>query len=85
MLRTGSRLTLHLPALQYRLLIIIVTFGVTIYSTLFNIFGMNLGINAGWRNSFGVFNEVVWIGLAGSTVIVAGILLWARRKKLLLY
>ena len=44
--------------MQYRLLLIIVTFGVTIYSNLFNIFGMNLGINAVWKTKFSVFNEV---------------------------
>lgn len=71
--------------MQYRLLIIIVTFGVTLYSNVFNIFGMNLGINAAWRNEYGVFNEVVYICLGGSIAIVVGILYWARRKKLLLY
>lgn len=71
--------------MQYRLLLIIVTFGVTLYSNVFNIFGMNLGINAGWRNKYSVFNEVVYICLGGSIAFVAAILLWARQKKLLLY
>lgn len=72
-------------ALQYRLLLIIVTFGVTMYSNVFNVFGMNLGINASWRERHGVFNEVVWISLAGSLAFVVAMLLWARQKKLLLY
>ena len=55
------------------------------YSNIFNIFGMNLGANASWRERNSVFQEVVWISLAGSVAFVAAMLWWARQKKLLLY
>ena len=47
--------------LQYRLLVIICTFGITVPSTLYNIMGQNLGINAAWRNKYSVFLATVCV------------------------
>lgn len=70
--------------MQYRLVIIIVTFGVTIYSTVANVMGMNLAVTASWKLSYPVFMQTVWLPLIGCFAAVAGILWWARQKKLLL-
>ncbi len=67
------------------MLIVICTFCITIISTIYNIFGMNLGVEAAWRSSYPVFVTTVTATIAGS-VCISGLVLWyCRRNRILCY
>lgn len=70
---------------QYRVLIIICTCSVTAVTTVYNIFGMNLGLNAAWRNSYRVFLETVFSSIIVGIVVTALLVWYCRRKRILCY
>ena len=70
---------------QYRVIIIICLFSVTTVSTLYNIFGMNLGLDAAWRLRYPVFLETVIVSILGGILITALLLWYCRRHRIVCY
>ena len=59
--------------------IVILTFCVTIVSTLYNILGVNLYVDGNFKNIYDVFLETV-ITSIGFTIIIAVVIMWYCRK-----
>ena len=83
--RTHNVLTQSFCEPQYRVLIIICTCSVTAVSTVFNIFGMNIGLSAIWRNSHRVFLEIVLSSIIFAIGITVLLVWYCRRKRILCY
>jgi len=71
--------------LQYRVMIVIFTFCVTIVSTLYNILGVNLYVQANWKNIYDVFLETVISSISVGIVIALVIVWYCRKERILCY
>ena len=80
-----SSLLTAFRALQYRVMIVIFTFCVTIVSTLYNILGTNLYVQATWKNIYDVFLETVISSISVGIIIALVIVWYCRKERILCY
>ena len=71
--------------LQYRVMIVIFTFCVTIVSTLYNILGVNIYVQANWKNVYDVFLETVISSISVGIIIALVIVWYCRKERILCY
>lgn len=67
------------------MLIVIFTCAVTAVSTVFNIFGMNVGVEEAWRESYSVFLQTVISSIVVAIGITVLLVWYCRRKRILCY